>query len=138
MHVSEVGVRDNDYYSVLKIRTIYDDNGLETKKMVITGIGKDAIVKLNIPGDSVGPVSCLKQNVFRDLKLKDPVLKILPVDKKTLALYCGFTNKTIKIVGNIVIPIQFNNLPKIGLEIAQQKCLLPANNVSLPNMCKPT
>ena len=78
-------------------------------------------------------------------------MKILPVDKKVLALYCGFTNKTIKIIGKIVVIIQPNgwiseetplfiitgherkilcneNLPRIGIEIAQKQPLLPVNN----------
>ena len=60
---TEEGTSDNDDYSVLNIRTIYDDNGLETKKLVNIGSGEDAIVNMNIPVDSASPVSFLKMNV---------------------------------------------------------------------------
>ena len=80
---TEEGISDNDDYSVLNIRTIYDTNGLETKKLVNIGLGDDAIVNLNIPVDSASPVSFLKQNVLHELKLRNPQLKIHPVEKKT-------------------------------------------------------
>ena len=156
---TEEGISDNDDYSVLNIRTIYDTNGLETKKLVNIGLGDDAIVNLNIPVDSASPVSLLKQNVLHELKLRNPQLKIHPVDKKTRELYCGFTNDTINIIGKGVVRIQSNgwtaddipffitfghernilgndNLPQIGIEIAQRQPLLPVNNKTLPELCK--
>ena len=102
---TEEGISDNDDYSVLNIRTIYDTNGLETKKLVNIGLGDDAIVYLNIPVDSASPVSFLKQNVLHELKLRNPQLKIQTVDKKTRELYCGFTNDTINIIGKGVVRI---------------------------------
>ena len=109
--------------------------------------------------DSASPVSFLKQNVLHDLKLRNPKLKIHPVDKKTRKLYCGFTNDTINIIGKVVVRIQSNgwtadvtpffihsehernilgndNLPRIGIEIAQRQPLLPVNNITLPELCK--
>ena len=106
---------------------------------------------MNIPVDSASPVSFLKQNKLHELKLRDQQMKILTVDKKVLALYCGFTNKTIKVIGKNVVIIQPNgwisekttlfiitgherkilgneNLPRIGIEIAQKQPLLPVNN----------
>ena len=100
---TEEGISDNDDYSVLNIRTIYDTNGLETKKLVNIGLGDDAIVNLNIPVDSASPVSFLKKNVLHELKLRNPQLKIHPVEKKFRELYCGFTNDTISIIGKVVV-----------------------------------
>ena len=93
------------------------------------------------------------------MKLRNPQLKIDPVDKKTRELYCGFTNETISIIGKVVVRIQSNgwiadktpffitsghernilgndNLPRIGIEIAQRQPLLSVNNVKLPDLCK--
>ena len=86
----EEGISDNDDYSLMNIRSTYGDNGLETKKLVNIALDEDAIVNINIPVDLACPVSFLKQNVLHKLKLIDPHLKILPVDKKFRALYCGF------------------------------------------------
>ena len=105
---TEEGISENDDYSVLSIRVIYDTNGVETKKLVDVGLGDDAIVNLNVPVDSASPVSFLKQNVLHELKLSNPHLKIHPVDKKTRDLYCGFTNDTVNIIGKIVVRIQSN------------------------------
>ena len=52
---------DDDDFSVLSVRTIYDNNGLETKKLLNLGIGLDMIVNMNIPVDSASPVSFLKK-----------------------------------------------------------------------------
>ena len=150
---------DNDNYSVLNIRTIYDTKGLETKKLVNIGLREDAIVNLNIPVDSASPVIFLKHNVLHKVKLRNPQLKIHPVDKKFRELYCGFTNDTINIIGKIIVRIQSNvwiseetlflittlhernllgndNLPRIGIELAQRQPLLPVNNVRLPELWK--
>ena len=75
---TEEGTNDNDDYSVLNIRTIYDTNNLETKKFVNIGLGEDAIVNLNIPVDSASPVSFLKQNVLHELKLEKPTIENPP------------------------------------------------------------
>ena len=69
---TEEGTSDNGDYSVLNIRTIYDTNDVETKKLFNIGRGDDAIVNLNIPVDSASPVSFLKQNNLYELKLKNP------------------------------------------------------------------
>ena len=156
---TEEGISDNDDYSVLNIRTIYDTNGMENKKLVNIGLGDDAIVTLNIPVDSSSSVSFLKRNVGNELKLRNPHLKIHPVDKKTRELYCGFTNDKINIIGKIEVRIQSNgwiaeetpffittghernilgndSLPRIGIEIAQRQPPLPVNNVTLPDLRK--
>ena len=78
----EEGTSYNDFYSVLNIRNIYDDIGLESKNFLNIGLGGDAIVNMNISVDSASPVSFLKQNVLHELKLRDPQLTIHPVDKK--------------------------------------------------------
>ena len=80
---TEEGISDNEYYSTHNIGTIYDTNGLETKKLVNIGLGDDAIVNLNIPVESASPVSFLKPNVLPELKLRNPQLKIHSVEKKT-------------------------------------------------------
>ena len=105
---TEDGMSDNDDYSVLIIRTIYDTNGLKTKKLVNIGLGDDAIVNLNIPVDSAIPVSFLKQIVRHELKLRNPQFEIHPVEKKTRELYCGFTNDTINIIGKVIVRLQSN------------------------------
>ena len=156
---TEEGTSDNDNYSVLNIRKIYDTNGLETKKLVNIGLGDDEIVNLNIPVDSASPVSFLKQNVLHELKLRNPQLKIHPVEKKTRELYCGLTNHTINIIGKVIVRLQSNgwiadetpffitsghernilgndNLPRIGIKIAQRQPPLPVNNISRPELCK--
>ena len=132
---------------------------METKKLVNIGLGDDAIVNLNIPVDSASPVRFLKQNVLHELKLRNPQLKIQPAEKKTRELYCGFTNDTINIIGKVVVRLQSNgwiadenpffitsghernilgndNLPRIGIEIAQRQPLLPVNNISRPELYK--
>ena len=114
------------------------------------GLGEDTIVNLNILVDSVSPVSFLKQNVLHELKLRNPQLKIQPVDKKICEIYCGFTNDTINIIGKTIVRIQSIGLisektpffiatrherkilgsgclPRIGIEIAQRQPLLPVN-----------
>ena len=106
----------------------------------------DAIVNLNIPVDSASPVSFLKQNVLHELKLRNSQLKIHSLDEKTRELYCGFTDDAINIIGKYVLRIQSNgwiaeetplfittgherssvendNLPRIGIEIAQRQPL---------------
>ena len=142
---NEYGQSDVDDFSVLSVRTIYDKNGLETKKLLNLGIGWDMIVNMNIPVDSASPVSFLKQNVLHKIKLRCPNLKIHPVEKRIKDLYCGFTNDTINILGKIIVRTQSNgwisedtpffitgghernilgndNLPKLGIEITQRKC----------------
>ena len=132
---------------------------METKKLVNIGLGDDTIVNLNIPVESVSPVSFLKQNFLHELKLRNPLLKIHPVEKKTRELHCGLTKNTINISENVVVRIQSNvwnadetpfaitsghdrnilgkdNLPRIGIEIAQRQPLLPVNNITLPELCK--
>ena len=139
---TEEGISSNDDYSVLNIKTIYDTDGLETKKLVNIGLGEDAIVNLNIPVDLASTVNFLKQNVLHELKLRNPRLKIHPVDKKNRELYCGFTNDTINLIGKLTVRIQSNgwtseeilffitngherknlgndNLSRIGIEIDQ-------------------
>ena len=94
--------------------------------------------------DSASPVSFLKQNVLHELKLRDPYVKIYPVDKATEELYCGFTNNAINITGKVIVPIFSNgwshkechffltqghkrnilgndNLPKVGIEVSQKQ-----------------
>ena len=142
---NEYGQSDDDDFSVLSVRTIYDNNGLETKKLLNLGIGWDMIVNMNIPVDSASPVSFLKQNVLHEIKLRYPNLKIHPVEKRIKDLYCGFTNDTINILGKIIVRTQSigwiseeipffitgrhernilgnDNLPKLGIEITQRKC----------------
>ena len=129
---TEEGTIENDDYSVLNIRPIYDTNGLETKKLVKNGLGEDAIVNLIISVDPASPISFLKQNVLHKLKLRYPHLKIHPVEKTIRELFCGLTNDTINIIGKIIVRMDFfittghkrnilgnDNLPRIGIEIAK-------------------
>ena len=139
-----VGQSNNDDYSVLNVTTIYDDQGKELKKLLNIGLGNENQVILNIQVDSASPVSFLKQNVLRELKLRDPYVKIYPVDKATKELYCGFTNNAINITGEVIVPIFSNgwshkechffltqghernilgnnNLPKVGIEVSQKQ-----------------
>ena len=93
--------------------------------------------------DSASPDSFLKKNVLHELKLRDPNLKIHPVDKATKDLHCGFTDNVINISGKVILPIfsngwsnndchfflteghernilGFDNLPKVGIEVSQK------------------
>ena len=53
----ENGQSDDDDYSVLSVRTFLDQNGLETKKVSNVRLGWKMIKNLNIPVDSVSPMS---------------------------------------------------------------------------------
>ena len=76
----ESGQSENDYYSVLNVTTIFEEDGKRLKKLLNIGLGKENQVILNIQVDSASPVSFLKKNVLHELKLRDPYLKIYPVD----------------------------------------------------------
>ena len=76
---SESGQSDNDDYSVLT--TIFDEVGKELKKLLNFALGKENQLILNIQVDSASPISFLKKNVLHELKLRDPCLKMYPVDK---------------------------------------------------------
>ena len=154
---NEYGQSDDDDFSVLSVRTIYDKNGLETKKLLNLGIGWVMIVNMNIPVDSASPVSFLKQNVLHEIKLRYPNLKIHALEKRIKDLYCGFTNDTINILGKIIARAQSNgwisketpffitggnernilgndNLPKLGIEVTQRKCPQPICMVNQPTL----
>ena len=141
---SESGQSDNDDYSVLNVTTIYDDQGKELKKLLNIGLGNENQVIFNIQVDSTSPLSFLKQNVLHELKLRDPYVKIYPVDKATKELYCGFTNNAINNTGKVIVPNFSNewshkechffltqghernilgndNLPKVGIEVSQKQ-----------------
>ena len=99
---------ENDDYSVLKVTIIFDDDGKELKKILNIGLGKKNQVILIIQVDSASPVSFLKKNVLHELRLRDPYLKIYPVDRATKDLYCEFTDNAINISGKVILPI-FSN-----------------------------
>ena len=105
---NEYGQSDDDDFSVLSVRTIYDKNGLETKRLLNIGIGWDMIVNMNIPVDSASPVSFLKQNVSKESKLRYPNLKVYPVEKRIKDVNCGLTDDTINILGKIIVKTQSN------------------------------
>ena len=105
---NECGQSDDDDFSVLSVRTIYDKNGLETKKLLNVGIGWDMIVNMNIPVDSANPVSFLKQTVVHQIKFRYLNLKINPVEKRIKYLYCGFTDDTVNIPGKLIVRTQSN------------------------------
>ena len=102
---AESGQSENDDYSVLKVTTIFDDDGKEVKKLLNIGLGKENQLILNIQVDSASLVSFLKKNVLHELKLRDAYLKIHPVEKATKDLYCGFTDNAINISGKVILPI---------------------------------
>ena len=76
----EAGQSENDDYSVLNVTTIFEEDGKGLKKLLNIGLGKENQVILNIQVDSASPVSFLKKNVLHELKLRDPYLKIYPVN----------------------------------------------------------
>ena len=141
---NEYGQSDDDDFSVLSVRTIYDENGLETKKLQNIGLGWEIIVNMNIPIDSASPVRFLKQNTMHQLKLRYTNLKIYLVEKRIKDLYCGFTDGTTNILGKIIVRTQSNgwiseedpffitrgyernilgnnNLPKLSIKVKQKK-----------------
>ena len=102
-------------------------------------------------------MSFLKQNILHELKLRDPYVKIYPVDRATKEFYCGFTNNAINITGKVIIPTFSNgwshkechffltkghernilgndNLIKVGIEVSQKHCPLHINKKT----CKST
>ena len=87
---------------------MFDNEGKELKKLLNIGLGKENQIILNMKVDSASPVSFLKKNVLHELILRDPYLKIFPVDKATKDLYCGFTDNAINISGKVILPI-FSN-----------------------------
>ena len=109
---TEEETSDNDDYSVLNIKTIYNTDSLETKKHVSIGLGEDAIVNKNSPMDSANPVNFLKQNVLHELKLRNPKLKIHPFDMKICELNFGCTIDTINNIGKVVVRNQCNEWKK--------------------------
>ena len=83
--------------------------------------------------------------MLHKIKLRNPNLKIYPVEKRIKNLYCGFTDHTINMLGKIIVRTQSNgwisedtpffktggheqnilgndNLPKLGIEVTQKKC----------------
>ena len=88
-----------DDFSVLSVRTIYDKNGLETKKLLNIGIGWVMIVNMNIPVDSASPVSFFKTECTTRNQIEIPEPQDTPSGEKNKDLYCGFTNDTINILG---------------------------------------
>ena len=93
---------------VLSVKTTYDENGLETKKLLNIGLGWEMIVNMNIPVYSASPVSFIKQNILHELKLRCSNLNFYPVERKIRDLYCGFTDDTINILGKIIVNTQSN------------------------------
>ena len=69
MYIIRIDDDDYDDYSVFNMRTISVDNGLENFFSGNIGIGEDQNINLNILVNLANPVSFLKQNVLRDLKL---------------------------------------------------------------------
>ena len=152
---NECGHSDDDDFSLLIVRTIFDKNGQETTKLLIIGMGWEMIMNLNIPVDSTSPVSFLKRNGLHEIKLRCPKLKTFPVEKRIRDLYCGFTDDTIDILGKIIVRTQNNgwisketpffitgghernilrndNLPKLSSEVKQKKCPQPICSVCQP------
>ena len=130
--------------------TIYDNQGKESNKLLKIGLGKENHVILNIEVDSASPVSFLKQNVLHELKLREPYVKICPVDQATKEIYCGFTDSAKNITGKVILPIFSNgwshkechffltkgnernilgnyNLPKVGIVVSQKHYPLHIN-----------
>ena len=122
---------------------IFDNVGKELKKLNNIGLEKENIVQLNIQVDSASTINFLKQNVLHELELCDTEIKTYAVKQATKGLYCDFTVDTIKIVGQIVVPIRSNgwtsdkaaffitdrrernilgngNLPHVGIEVEQK------------------
>ena len=89
------GQSDDENFALLSLRTLYDQNGLETKRTLIIRLGSEMIVSMNITVDSASPVSFLKQNVIHELKLRCPNLKNHPVNKRNKQDKTGTTDKTI-------------------------------------------
>ena len=96
------GQSDDENFAVLSLRTLYDQNGLETKRTLNIRLGSEMIVIMNIPVDSASPVSFLKQNVIYELKLRCPNLNNHPVNKRDKQDKTGSTDKTINILCKIV------------------------------------
>ena len=130
------------FFSILCVRTIHDENGLETKKRPNIELGWEMIVNMNIPVDSVSAVSFRKhENVTRT-----------QVDQGSIL---WFHRDMINVVAKIIIKTQSNewicektqffitgghernifgnnNLPKLGIEVKQKKFSQLIRSVSHP------
>ena len=80
---SETGQNDDEDYSVLNVTTIFDNDEKELKKLLNFGLEKENFVQLKRQVASASPVSFLKRNVLREIKLRYPHLKINEVDQAT-------------------------------------------------------
>ena len=81
---SEEGITNNDDYSVIHIRMIHDASGLETKKVVIIGIGDDAFVKMITSVDFSNYLE--KERVLR-AKTQKPAIEDSTRDYESLRLH---------------------------------------------------
>ena len=90
---------DDEDFSVFSVKTIFDENGLETKKLLHIKLGWEMIVNMNNSVDLAITVSFIRQIVLHDLKLRYTYLKKYPVGESIGDLHCGFTDNTINILG---------------------------------------
>ena len=90
---------DDEDFSVFSVKTIFDENVLETKELLHIELGWEMIVKMNNYVDLAITVSFMRQNVLHDLELRYTNLKNYPVEKSIGDLHCCFTDNTINILG---------------------------------------
>ena len=67
---NENGQSDDDDYSLLSVKTIYDENELGTKNFLNIRLGWHMTVSLKNLVDSARPVRFINQNVLHELKLE--------------------------------------------------------------------
>ena len=76
------------------LRTIFNHEGLELKKTLMVSLGNFNAYC------SASPVSFIKKDLLHELKIRDRILKVEPVDELTKKAYQGF-GSTINIIGRV-------------------------------------
>ena len=89
----------------LGVRTVFNHEGLELKKKLKVSLGNFNPYCTEIQIDSASPVSFMKKDLLHELKIRDRLLKLEPVDEITKKAYQGF-GSTINIIGRVRVRIR--------------------------------
>ena len=100
------------------VRTAFNHEGLELKKTLKVSLGNFNPYCTEIQIDSASPVSFMKKDLLHELKIRDRLLKLKPVDEITKKAYQGF-GSTINIIGRVRMRIRSK-----GWEACDQKLFI--------------
>ena len=82
------------------MRTVFSHEGLELKKTLMVSLGNFNPYCTEIQIDSANAVSFMRNDLLHELKIRDRLLKLEPLEKKTKKAYQGF-GSTINIIGRV-------------------------------------